>query len=195
MISAILLAAGESRRMGEFKQLLLWQGKTFVECCADNLLAGGADEIVVVTGHREADIRQALVNHQVKFTFNAVYQDGMSSSIKCGVQALDEKAAALLIALADQPHIDAKTIAKIVKVYEKQKPLIVVPTFAGRRGHPIIIDAKLKEELLLLDPNVGLKQVVAAHKAETIYAEVSSDAVLIDFDFPQDFQNYLAQGK
>lgn len=191
MISAILLAAGESRRMGEFKQLLPFQGKTFIECCVDNLLASEVDEIIVVTGHREAEIRQALGNRKIKFAFNNDYLSGMSSSIKCGVFALDEKTNAILIALADQPQIHSSIISKVIAVYETERPLLVVPIYANRRGHPIILDAKLREEILLLDPSQGLRQVVQAHKEQALYVEMMSDAVLLDFDYPQDYQNYL----
>src|ERR1051325_895717 len=103
MISAILLAAGESKRMGDFKQLLLLDGKTFVARCVDHLLAAGVEEIYVVTGHREAEVRRALAHYDVHFVFNANYREGMSSSIQCGVAALGEKTSAILIALADQP--------------------------------------------------------------------------------------------
>lgn len=193
MISAILLAAGESRRMGEFKQLLPFQGKTFVECCVDNLLASGVDEIIVVTGHREAEIRQALAKRKIKFAFNADYRAGMSSSIQCGAQSLDEKTNAILIALADQPQISSGIISKVIAAYEKERPLLLVPRYANRRGHPIILDAKLREEILTLDPSQGLRQVVQRHKDQALYLEMRSEAVLLDFDYPQDYQNYLQQ--
>src|SRR5512143_2764872 len=107
MISAILLAAGESRRMGEFKQLLTFAGKTFVECCADQLLGSRAGEVIVVTGHREADVRRALGNRPLRPVHNPDYREGMASSVKRGVAAVSPNAVAVLIALADQPQIDA----------------------------------------------------------------------------------------
>jgi molybdenum cofactor cytidylyltransferase len=193
MISAILLAAGESRRMGDFKQLLAFQGKTFVECCVDNLLATSVDEIVVVTGHRQSEVRQALANRQIKFAFNSDYQTGMSSSIKCGVQSLDEKTTAILIALADQPHIHSSIMNKVIIAYQTEHPLIVVPVYANRRGHPIILDAKLREEILAVDPAEGLRQVVQAHKEQALYLDMMNDSILLDFDYPQDYQKFLAQ--
>ena len=193
MISAILLAAGESRRMGNFKQLLQWNGKTFVECCVDNLLAAGVEEIFVVTGHREKDVRHALAHRNVKFIFNADYKAGMSSSIISGVAALPEKTTAILIALADQPQIDANIIKKVIAVFETRQPLLVVPAFENRRGHPIILSAKLKQEIFAIDPQEGLRQVVQAHQDETIYVEVTDKAVLLDFDYPQDYEKFLSE--
>jgi molybdenum cofactor cytidylyltransferase len=193
MISAILLAAGLSRRMGDFKQLLQFQGKSFVECCVDNLLASGLDDIVVVTGHRDAEVRQALASRKIKFVFNADYQAGMSSSIKCGVQALEEKTEAILIALADQPHIHSSSISKVIAAYQKERPLLVVPTYANRRGHPIVLDGKLRAEIMTFDPAQGLRQVVHRHKDQALYLEMKSDSVLLDFDYPQDYENFLQQ--
>jgi molybdenum cofactor cytidylyltransferase len=193
MISAILLAAGQSRRMGDFKQLLQFQGKPFVACCVDNLLASGVHEIVVVTGHREAEVRQALAGRKIKFVFNADYRAGMSSSIKCGVQSLGEKTKAILIALADQPQIHSESIGKIIAAYEKEHPLLVVPRYANRTGHPIILDARLREEIMGLDPSQGLRQIVQAHKNQTFYLEMQNDSVLIDFDYPQDYQDFFGR--
>jgi molybdenum cofactor cytidylyltransferase len=193
MVSAIVLAAGESRRMGDFKQLLPFKGKTFVECCVDNLLAAGVEEIFVITGHREQEVRHALARRNVRFVFNANYKAGMSSSIISGVTALDEKTTAILIALADQPQIDTGIIKKVIAVFETTQPLLVVPTFEDRRGHPIVLNAKLKQEILALDPNEGLRQIVHTHKDETIYVEVADKAVLVDFDYRQDYENFLRE--
>lgn len=188
MISAMLLAAGESRRMGRFKQLLPFGGKTFVECCVDNLLASSVDEIIVVTGHREADVRGAIGNRPVRFANNTDYRDGMSSSVKRGVEAISKESRACLIALVDQPQIDADVINRVVTAYKQDEPLIVIPTYEGRNGHPIILDLKLREEILAIGPAEGLKQVVHAHLSEVTRIEAFTDAVLTDFDLPEDYK-------
>lgn len=176
--------------MGDFKQLLQFQGKTFVACCVDNLLASGVDEIVVVTGHRDAEVRQALASRQIKLVLNADFQAGMSSSIQCGVRSLDDKTEAILIALADQPQIHSESISRVIAAYKTERPLLVVPTYANRRGHPIIFDASLRDEMMMLDPSQGLRQVVQAHKEQAFYLEMTNDSVLIDFDYPQDYQDF-----
>lgn len=191
MISAILLAAGESRRMGQFKQLLSYGGKPFVACCADNLLASRLDELIVVTGHRQADVSRALAERKVKIVFNADYKAGMSSSIQCGVQAVNENSRAILIALADQPQISAPVINQVIEAYENERPLIAIPVYQDSRGHPIILDAKLKAEILGITPEVGLKQVVRAHENETLYVKVADNTVLLDFDYPEDYRRLV----
>jgi molybdenum cofactor cytidylyltransferase len=191
MISAVLLAAGESRRMGEFKQLLPLGGKTFVECCVDNLLASRAGEVIVVTGHRGADVRGAVGERPVRFAHNPDYRDGMSSSVKRGVEAISERSRACLIALVDQPQIGVDVINRVIEAYEKDEPLIVIPTYEGRNGHPIILDLKLKGEVLAIDPARGLREVVRARAGQVARVEIPTEAILTDFDYPEDYRRIL----
>ncbi|HVG21541.1 MAG TPA: nucleotidyltransferase family protein [Blastocatellia bacterium] len=191
MISAVLLAAGESRRMGEFKQLLPFGGKPFVECCVDNLLASRVDEVIVITGHRESDVRAAVGGRPVRFAHNPDYRGGMSSSIRRGVEAVSKESRACLVALVDQPQIGNDVINRVVEAYEKDQPLIVIPAYGGRNGHPIILDLKLKDEILSIGPAEGLRQVVHAHSSEVVRVEISTDVVLTDFDYPEDYRRIL----
>jgi molybdenum cofactor cytidylyltransferase len=193
MISAILLAAGESLRMGVFKQLLSLQDKTFVEHCADNLLASRVDEVIIVTGHRELEVRRAIADRPVRFAHNADYRSGMTSSIKCGVQALSENAQACILALVDQPQIGADLVDLVIDAYKSTHATIVIPTYGNHNGHPILLDACLNEEILKMDPDLGLRQVVRAHQDEIVRVEVSTHAVLEDCDFPDDYERMLRQ--
>lgn len=179
--------------MGDFKQLLKFSGKTFIECCVDNLLASSIDEVIVVTGHRDEDIRRAVADRSVRFIYNENYQTGMSSSVKCGVRSLGRDAQACLIALADQPQISVDVFNRVIREYEKNQPLVVIPTFQGRNGHPVILDLKLREEILSMDCEQGLRQVVHAHASEITRVEISEEAVLIDFDYPEDYQRISQQ--
>jgi molybdenum cofactor cytidylyltransferase len=191
MISAILLAAGESRRMGEFKQLLMFAGRTFVECCADHLLASRVDELIVVTGHREADVRRALGGRPVRLAHNADYREGMSSSVKRGIAAASPAATAVLVALVDQPQIDSGIINRVITEYETHPSLIIIPTYGRRNGHPVLLDLQLRDELLAFDAAKGLRQVIHAHADDVLHVEVATDAVLMDFDYPEDYQRVI----
>jgi molybdenum cofactor cytidylyltransferase len=188
MISAVLLAAGESRRMGQFKQLLQLGEKSFVEHCVENLLASQVDEIIVVTGHRESDVRAAVGTRAVRLVFNNDYRSGMSSSIKCGVRAVLDISTACLIALVDQPQIGPGIVDQLIDVYENAHPRIVIPTFCGKGGHPIILDLSLKQEILEMDQSVGLRQVISAHSSEVARVEVSNREVVEDCDLPEDYE-------
>ncbi len=193
MISAILLAAGESRRMGVPKQLLSLRDKTFVEHCVDNLLASRVDRVIIVTGHRELEVRRAVGDRPIRFVHNANYESGMTSSIKCGVQALPAGTRAYILALVDQPQIEADVINPVIDAYEKLRTTIVIPTYGGRNGHPILLDASLNEEILTMDPEQGLRQVVRAHLDEVVRVEVSNQRVLEDCDLPEDYERLLKQ--
>ena len=186
MVAAILLAAGESRRMGAFKQLLPFAGKTFVEGCVDNLLASKVSPVIVVTGHRERDIRTVLEGREVIFVNNPDYVEGMSSSIKAGTRALPPEAFAVLIFLADQPQVGPDIVNKLVDAYEKTRPLIVVPTCDGRRGHPVLLDLRLKEDILAIDPAIGLRQIIEANETAILQVETGSESILADHDVPSD---------
>ena len=193
MISAVLLAAGESRRMGDFKQLLRLGDKSFVERCVDNLLASRVGEVIVVTGHRESDVRLVIGDRRVRYAYNTDYQAGMASSIRCGVEAVSESARACVLALVDQPRIGADVINRIIETYENAQTLIVIPTYEGKNGHPILLDLRLKEEILTMDAAHGLRQVVRAHPAEIARVEVSESGVLEDCDLPEDYERMLKQ--
>ena len=191
MISAILLAAGESRRMGELKQLLPLGDKTFVQHCADNLLASRVDEIVIVTGHRNMEVERSVGDRAVRFTYNQDYRSGMASSVKCGVQAISHGSRAFVVALADQPTIGANVINSLIETYENARPLIVIPTYDGRTGHPVLFDVSLKEEIQSMDPERGLREVIRAHSNGIVRIEASDRSVLEDCDLPEDYSRIL----
>lgn len=188
MIAAVLLAAGKSHRMGTFKQLLPIGSKTFVEACADNLLSSSVAEVIVVTGYDEAGVRAALGKRPVRIINNPDYESGMGSSVRRGVESVAVAASGIMIALADQPLIGPDVLNQIISEYEDKAATILIPTYQGKRGHPIILSTILKQEILSMDPGIGLKQVTRAHAEHITYVEVSSDSVLVDFDVPGDLE-------
>lgn len=198
MIAAVLLAAGESRRMGDFKQLLRLGDKTFVEHCIDSLLASMVDQVIVVTGHREAEVRRAIANRPVDIVHNAEYKSGMATSIKSGVGFASDRAGACVISLVDQPRIDTAVIDCLIQAYndgssDRSNSLIVLPTYGDKTGHPILLDLVLREEILAMDPEAGLRQVVLAHSGAIRRVPVSSARILEDCDVPEDYERLLKQ--
>ncbi len=174
--------------MGQFKQLLQLGEKTFVEHCVENLLASRVDEIIVVTGHRESEVRAALRSRAVRFVHNTGYRTGMASSIKCGVRAVPDNSKACLISLVDQPRIGPNVVDQLIDVYENARPRIIIPTFDGKGGHPILLDLSLKQEILEMDQAVGLRQVISAHSSEIARVAVFSRDVVEDCDLPEDYE-------
>lgn len=196
MISAILLAAGESRRMGgDFKPLLKWGTRTVIGACIDNLKRSRVDEIIVVLGFRESEIRARLAGAGVQFAINRDFSKGMLSSLKTGLQLISPRTEAVLIALVDQPMVGPEVINPLVISFGDFEKPISIPTFEGKHGHPIIVSRDFEDEIMKLDdadPD-GLKAIINAHRHEIQEVPVNSAAILDDIDLPEDYTRLVAQ--
>jgi CTP:molybdopterin cytidylyltransferase MocA len=186
-ISAILLAAGRSRRMGAFKPLLPFGDRTVIECCITNLQAADVTDIVVVVGHRAEDIRAHLSTQNLTFAVNPDPDSPMGVSITRGIESLHAGAAGLLIALVDHPGVPAEVISAVVGAWRKGARL-VQPEYEGHGGHPVLIDLAYRNELLALDPAGGLRPFFTAHRAEVRRVPVRSPYVARDMDTWKDYQ-------
>jgi molybdenum cofactor cytidylyltransferase len=196
MISGILLAAGESTRMeGAFKPLLPWGSGTVIDACVKSLRDSRLSQIIVVLGHREAEIRSRLAGSAVEFAINPDYKLGMLSSIKTALSQLSPQSTAVLIALVDQPMVGTEIINQLIDVYEKGDKRIVLPVYEGKHGHPIIISRDFEEECMLLKDSSreGLRTVINAHRDEVLEVPVSSAAVIEDIDRPGDYERLSKQ--
>lgn len=191
MISAILLAAGESRRMGRLKQLLPFGPKTVIETCLDALLASRVSEIIVVLGHRHQEIQSHIEHLPVKVVINEHYAQGMSSSVICGVRAISSSARAALIAVVDQPLVTPDIINRLIEAYRNSEKKIVIPAYRGRGGHPIIIDIAFRQNILAIDPERGLRQIVYSHPQDVLRVDVETDAVIQNMNTWADYQRLL----
>jgi len=185
-VAAILLAAGQSRRMGAFKPLLPFGDKTVVESCLDYLHQGGVETIVVVLGHRADEVREKLAGRSVIFALNSDPNSEMGSSIAVGVRALPEECKATLIALVDHPAVLATVISTLIENWQQGSRLIV-PTWNGRGGHPVLIDLSFKPELLNLDAGGGLRTIFDAHQTAVARLPVDSPFIARDMDTWDDY--------
>jgi len=183
-VAAILLAAGRSSRMGAFKPLLPFGNKTVIECCIDYLREGGVEEIVVVLGHRADDIRQHVSG--VKFAVNPDPDSPMGASIGAGARALPESAQATLIALVDHPAVPPTAVATLLDSW-KRGARLVIPTWQGHGGHPVLVDLGFKAELLNLPESGGLRAFFEAHRDEVTRVPVDSPFIARDMDTWDDY--------
>ncbi|HEX5709224.1 MAG TPA: nucleotidyltransferase family protein [Pyrinomonadaceae bacterium] len=182
-VEAVLLAAGRSRRMGAFKPLLPFGAKSVVETCVDNLLAGGARRVVVVVGHRAEDVRRELLTRQEVLTvFNEEAESEMGVSIARGVEAVGGDARSVLIALADQPAVPPRVIDSVIAAWRERGAPLVVPTYEGRGGHPVLVDLRLRRELSSLPPERGLRALFDARRGEVLRLPVDSPYIVRDMD-------------
>jgi len=182
MVSAILLAAGKAKRMGKLKQLMPLGGTTILEQTIDNLLNSAVGEVIVVVGYRAEEVIEKIATKPVKIAINPVYHQGMSTSIIAGLNLVDDRARAVMLALADQPFVDSQTINRLIEEFSNHDKGIAVPAYRGRRGHPVIFAIEYKEELLQLKGDVGGKQIIREHPDDILEVAVDSESINIDID-------------
>jgi molybdenum cofactor cytidylyltransferase len=187
MISAILLAAGESNRMGQPKQLMPFGQSTIVERTIDYLLNSAVSETIVVLGYKGEEIRKTIARKPIKIAINPDYQQGMSTSIIAGLKQVDKRARAVLIALGDQPFVNSQTITSLVEAFIANNRGILIPVYQGRRGNPVIFAIKYKGELLNLKGDVGGREIIKLHPDDVLEVAVNCEGVLLDIDTMENY--------
>jgi molybdenum cofactor cytidylyltransferase len=190
MISGILLAAGESKRMqGAFKPLLKWGVRTVIGECVHQMRNSELADIFVVLGHREAEIRTRLAGMGVQYAINDEYRKGMLSSVKTGLAMLGPNADGVLIHLVDYPLVKSDTINLLIEAFNKSGKGIILPTYRQQHGHPILIGAKYVEDIMQLDENSpeGLRAFIDSHRSDCQEVPVETSAVIEDIDLPDDY--------
>ncbi len=177
---AIILAAGESRRMGAPKQLLPFAGKTMLQCVIDAFRIPEVNETIVVLGYKADEIAPTL--RGVRTALNRDYTRGMFSSVQAGLQAVHSNAKLVLVALSDQPKIQPATVRELVKMFQRERHKILVPSVNGRQGHPLLLAARYIPEILAMDESLTLKHFLANHPGALARHIVSDEGVLVDID-------------
>ena len=186
-VSAILLAAGRSERMGSFKPLLPFGETTVVQSCLNYLKAGGVEDIVVVAGSRANDLKNALLNSDVCIALNDDPTSEMGTSIIRGVELLSTKPGCVLVALVDHPAVPAEVVTSLI-IRWRAGAKIVIPTWNERGGHPVLIDSSYRPELLQLDQARGLKSLIDNHRTDVVRLPVDSPYVAQDIDKWDDYR-------
>ncbi len=187
MISAIILAAGESRRMGEAKMLLPWKDSTVLQTVIATVQAASVGDILVVTGGSRRQV-EALVEAPARTIYNADYAQGeMLSSIQTGLAAQKPEARAALIVLGDQPQVEVGSVRRIVAEYEQTGKSIVVPSYHKRRGHPWLVARERWGEILQMRAPETPREFLNRHTGDIHYIELDTASILQDLDTPQDY--------
>ena len=193
-LAGIVLAAGESRRMGQPKQLLPFGERTILERVVDTLLTAGVGEVIVVLGHLAERVRAVLGDRPVRAVINEAYRQGMLSSVKCGVRAIGTGYDAALFALGDQPHIACAVVSEVIGAYRTGDAGMVIPCYGGKKGHPIIINLqRYREAIVNLPENVGLNALMQEHAKDVRLIDVTTDDIIRDIDVPDDYTRELAR--
>ena len=192
MIWAVILAAGKSERMGSAKLLLPMGKSTIIETVIGGVLRSRPDGVLVVLGSDREKLEPVIGKYPVRTVFNPDFARGMLSSIQRGLEAVPRDARAVLFFLGDQPAPSAAIINRLIDAYEKTGKGIVLPVYGGRRGHPVLIDLKYRNEIKTLDPEIGLRQLMRDHHEDVLEVRTRSPRVLLDIDTPEDYERALA---
>jgi len=192
-IYGLLLAAGQSTRMGRLKALLPWDGGTLVEFQVRQLLAGGVERVLLVLGHQAESIRGIAASlPQTDIVLNPDYATGKTSSVRAGMHAVPADADAVMVLSVDQP-IPAAVIRQAIEVHASGDALITVPSFGGRHGHPAVFAKALFSEMLdIAEETQGLRAVRRRYLDATHVFEANTTASLLDINTPADYEAALA---
>ena len=193
MISAIVLAAGASSRMGQAKAALPLDstGETVVARVVRTLLTAGLPSVVVVAGAHIDAVRHAMPSHEprARVIEHPGWQQGQLSSLLAGLDAIDNPLLeAAMVTLVDVPMVSPATVSAVIKGWRESRAPIVRPAGGARHGHPVIFDRVVFEDLRKADLNAGAKAVFAMHRDRILNVEVNDPGAFEDIDTPQDYQ-------
>jgi molybdenum cofactor cytidylyltransferase len=194
MVSAIVLAAGMSARMGQNKLLLLFKGKPLIAHAVDILLASEIDEIIVVLGNEADKVQEKLRGRQVRLIENPDFREGLSTSVRAGVTAVSRQADGIMVYLADQPLLESADVNRILRAFVHAKDAgksIVVPFFDRQRGNPVLLDSSYREAILGVVGDVGCKGVIKRYPDQVFVLQMESDHVIRDMDTIEEYEAVL----
>jgi molybdenum cofactor cytidylyltransferase len=179
--------------MGRPKLTLPYQGRTILETVVRTLLSSRVDRVLVVLGHHREETQAAIAHLNVTALTNPHPENGMLSSVQCALMQLPEECDAFLVALGDQPQLEAETVNALISAAAASTKGIFVPVHAGRRGHPILFRASYQEEILRLPLTVGLNILARTHPEDVEEVPVNTRSIFQDIDTPEDYRRALGE--
>ena len=189
MISAILLAAGQSKRMdGENKLTKEIKGIPLIKLSVKNILASSIDELIIVLGHQKEIIEELIdKKEKIKCVFNKNFESGMASSIKIGLNNLPEKTEAFFICLGDMPMVNQDTYNHLIKSRNDKE--IIVPTYKGQQGNPVLFDKSMKGKVIDISGDAGAKKILELNKDKILNLEINDQSIVKGFNTQGDFSS------
>ena len=187
MISAILLAAGKSKRMnGENKLTKKINGIPLINKSIKSILESSINELVIVTGYQKAIIENIIKkNEKIKFAFNEDFESGIASSIKKGLMSLNEKTKFFFVSLGDMPLVNSKDYDQLISLKDKKE--IIVPYYKGTQGNPILFSISMKEKIMNIKGDVGAKQILEFNKEKIFHMSTNNSGVVSNFNTKENF--------
>jgi molybdenum cofactor cytidylyltransferase len=192
MLAAAILAAGESRRMGTPKALIPYRGRTFVEHLLEVTRHPRVSVTRIVLGAGASEMREKLSGQEAAIVVNPNWYTGQLSSIHAAIRSLPEGTTeGLILCPVDHPVVSAKLVSELIDTFDASRKLIILPTFKGQRGHPVIFHATLYEELLSARPEIGARQVVWAHADDVAEVPTDEEGVTLNLNDPATLKKAL----
>lgn len=188
-VAAIVLAAGTSQRMGMPKQLMPLGDKTLLEHALANVRGADVSEIILVLGASAEEIEQKVSTDGLKIVINSLYEQGMGTSIRAGLAALEPSTRAVLVMLADQPFVRPSTLNQLISYHREHAPQITIPLYKGFRGNPVLLDRSVFPELTALAGDVGCRAIFGSHTEGIHKVPVNDIGVLLDIDTLDDLRH------
>ncbi|MEN6324860.1 MAG: nucleotidyltransferase family protein [Syntrophomonas sp.] len=191
MISAIILAAGTSARMGRPKLLLPFRGVSLIRSVTLNVLASAVDEVLVVSGYRAAAVNSEIEDLPVRIVYNPNYLQGQGTTLAAGARQVNPASECFLVFMGDQPLIDAAIINRLIKEYRQSNCFALRPEYRGQPGHPVLFHGSLLEPLKTLGEDEGARKILARLGNRVVNLPVSNQEVIIDVDTPEAYLNLI----
>ncbi len=193
-IAGIVLAAGSALRMGEVKQLLDYRGKPVLQWVLDAASDSMLDSVMVVLGYEIERIIKEVDFSKAEIIENLLFTEGQSTSLKAGVRAIPQHFDAALFLLGDQPLVDFKVINKIVETYLESRAPVIIPTFEGEKGNPVLMDRSAFPRLMELSGDTGGRALFQKFGDRIKFVEVNCSGILFDLDSKEDYQELIKNG-
>jgi molybdenum cofactor cytidylyltransferase len=186
-IAAVVLAAGRSTRMGGPNKLLeRLGGRPLARIAAEEALASRASEVIVVTGHQRREVEKALAGLPVRIVHNPDFAEGLGTSLKAGITAVPADADGAIVCLGDMPQVDASLIDRLIGAFDPERgALVVVPTFQGKRGNPVLWARRFFPDLMTIEGDVGARHLIGRYGEAAVEIPVDGKGAFVDVDTPQ----------
>ena len=188
-ISAILLAAGQSKRMnGENKLTKEIKGIPLIKLSVKNILASSINELIIVLGYQKEIIEKLIdKNEKIKFVLNKNFESGMASSIKAGLSHLPKNTEAFFICLGDMPMVNSDIYNQLIK--SRNQKDILIPTYNGQQGNPVLFNKSMKEKILSIKGDSGAKKILELYKDKILNLEINDQNISKGFNTQGDFSS------
>src|SRR4030043_1300091 len=187
-VSAILLAAGSSRRMGQLKQLLPLHDKPIIRYCLDNLITSGIENIVAVLGYRGDEVLAVIQEMPVQIVLNKNQESEMAESVRIGLRAIAEKSSGVLVCLSDHPLVSIDTLKSLMQCFREAPDKIIIPLYKGKRGHPSLFPNPVIDEVFV---GLNLRDIINRDSSRIRILDVDDEGVILDMDTREDYEKIL----